>query len=155
MPPTRSNSTNIPLTYQQNPKVIDMPNVVATASAEAIRLQMLIIKDVTNLIEFDYENFASIDYMPDASNSNELIPGNPVYKEHFNNIVKEIDTKLGYGKTTSSAYLSHYRGYFSLLYGNDGIPIIKFSLPISDNMIDDFSIVQNRIGFPEESGTDV
>lgn len=148
MPPTRSNSTNIPLNYQQNPKVIDMPNVASAVITESKRLELLIIKDITNLIEFDYENFASIDYMPDASNSNELIPGNPVYKEHFNNVINEIRTKLAYQDTTSSAYVSKYREYFTMIYDEgSGLPKIKFSMPISDNLIDDFSIIQDRIGF--------
>lgn len=143
MPPRNNNSTNIPLNYEQNPKVLDMPNVSSVVTEELKRLQLEIISDITDLIDFDFENYKSVDYFPKPSDIIDDSPGSRTYSRQFNRVINDIRTKLRVAQEDRRKYLSYvkyFRKYFTVSYDNEGLPILKFTIPVSNNAIEELMI---------------
>ena len=140
-------STNYPITYQQNKNVVDMPNTASVVSAEVDRLKKEILFDITSLINFDYADYSSIDYFPESSTEQYIPKPTEEYKQMFFGIVKEIKENLRLGTPGDNLYdyPTYAIKYFDVSYATDGAAVIKFSMPISANSIDDLSIVQDTI----------
>lgn len=155
MPSRQNNATNIPLTYEQNPHVIDMPNVASAVYQETKRLELEIIDDLTELINYDYENFRSIDYFPGADRLLDRSPGSKLYIEAFQEVLNEINRKLIHGRPRYKYYVTLFRKYFKVSYNDNGIPVIRFSIPLSDNIVEELKIhnvsITREKGFQGES----
>lgn len=138
-PARAQNNTNLNIPYQQNPKLFDMPNVARTASAEVIRLQLAVINDIKTLMDYNYEDFKSIDYVTDAFYGNPQGPGTQYYKDQFRSILSEVHQKISVGDPDSANYnLLNYRNMFNVRYNRDtGAPIITLTIDVQNNNIDD------------------
>jgi hypothetical protein len=151
-PARAQNNTNLNIPYQQNPKLFDMPNVARTASAEVIRLQLAVINDIKTLMDYNYEDFKSIDYVTDAFYGNPQGPGTQYYKDKFREILSEVHGLLSFGDQSSPYYdFLVYRNMFNVRYNKDtGAPIITFTLDVQNNNIDDLDIQVLKISTKDQ-----
>ena len=145
-PPRASNTNNRTLTYQQNPKIIDMPNVASAVITETKRLELSLISDMLSLLETDYADYRSIDYFPETSEEVPNAVDTNSYIIEFSNIISEIKNKLEYGNPTSETFdYMKYLQFFKIKYNSDGTPQIKFVMTVDENSVMGFDIVQYNV----------